>query len=416
MDVKRIAAFLLIVVISFGVIVWTSPELVRNLRLGLDLKGGFEILYEAQPIEAGQKLTQDVLRQAAQSIEQRVNRTGVEEPEITPEGTDRIRVRIAGVTNPDEVRRILKKPAELTFRSSDGTKELIGSDFVQGGASVQFEQGTTVPYISIKMKSKEKFYEVTKRLSQKAYPENTLGIYLDDQMLSNPQVNVPINSADAIITGHFTYDEAKNIAETINLGAMPVKLTEKYIQSVGATLGQMSLEKTVRAGIIGSVLILLFMMGYYRIPGIVASITIILYTWLLVAVFYFMNATLTLPGIAAFVLGMGMAVDANIITYERIKEEIRSGKSILSSLKAGSRHSLRTIMDANITTILAGAVLYFIGTGAIQGFALTLILSILVSILTNVFLSRLLLHLLIRGNLAKKPAHFGVKEAEVSEL
>jgi SecD/SecF fusion protein len=158
------------------------------------------------------------------------------------------------------------------------------------------------------------------------------------------------------------------------------------------------------------------MIIFYRLPGVIASITLIVYSWLVLLVMYWLDAVLTLPGIAAFVLGVGMAVDANIITAERIKEEIRSGKTILSSLRAGSRHSFRTIMDANITTILAAVVLYYLGTGAIQGFALTLILSNILSILTNVFLARLLLVLLVRSKAAQKPAFYGVKEAEISEL
>lgn len=160
---------------------------------------------------------------------------------------------------------------------------------------------------------------------------------MDDQLLSAPSVNYPITGGSAQISGNYTLDEANNLRDTINLGALPLKLTEIYTQSVGATLGQKSLEDTVSAGIIGTVIVLLFLIILFRIPGVVAGITVISYTWLLVVVFELMDATLTLPGIAAFVLGIGMAVDANIIMYERIKEEIRSGKSLLSSLKAGSK-------------------------------------------------------------------------------
>lgn len=410
MDGKRMAAFVLLVVITLGVITWTSPQLLSKVRLGLDLRGGFEILYVATPAHGEGEVTQDALRETAKSLEKRVNAQGIAEPEITPEGKDRIRVRIAGVTDEAKVREMLKKPAVLTFRGPDGNIELDGTDFKPGKAKVEYENGTT-PIVSIELKNAEKFAQVTGKLIGQ-----NLGIYLDDQMISNPRVNYVINSDKATITGHFTYDEAKNLADTINLGALPLNLTEKYTQSVGATLGQLSLEKTVKAGLIAFVLIILFMIIFYRVPGIIASITLISFTWLLLLVFVLMNATLTLPGIAAFVLGVGMAVDANIITYERIKEEMRSGKSVLSSLRAGSKNSFRTIMDANITTILAGAVLYFLGTGAIQGFALTLIFSILISIITNVFFSRLLLHLLIRSNAVKKPGYFGVKEAEIRAL
>ncbi|WP_248927366.1 protein translocase subunit SecD [Paenibacillus hamazuiensis] len=407
---KRILAFIGIVVIVFAAIGLTSPALLKNIKLGLDLKGGFEILYVAQPIEPGGVVTQDTLRETARSLEQRANASGVSEPEVTPEGKDRIRVRIAGVVNETEVRAILQKPAELSFRGPDGTKEMVGSDFVQGGAKVGFDQNNR-PEVQIKVKDPEKFRKVTEKLTGQ-----TLAIYLDENMLSAPRVNYPITDGNAVITGNYTYDEAKKLADTINLGALPLKLTEKYTQSVGATLGQLSLHQTVEASIIASIFIVVFMLVLYRLPGLIASISIVTFTWALLGVTYLMNATLTLPGIAAFVLSVGMAVDANIITYERIKDELRSGKSLLSSLKSGSRNSFRTIMDANITTILAAVVLYFLGTGSIQGFALTLIFSIVVSIVTNVFFSRLLLHLLIRSNIATKPGYYGVKESEINAL
>ncbi|MGF9711793.1 protein translocase subunit SecD [Paenibacillus sp. JMULE4] len=410
MDIKRIVAFFVSVAIVFAAAIWTSPHLVSNIKLGLDLKGGFEILYVAEPVEPGQQVTKESLLETARSIEQRANAQKVSEPEVTTEGKDRIRVRLAGIENEAEVREILKKPAELSFRGPDGTKEMVGSDFEVGAAKLGFDEANR-PLVNIKVKDPEKFRQVTQKLLGKP-----LAIYLDEVELSAPIVRQVLTDGTATISGNYTYEEAKKIADTINLGALPLKLTEKYTQSVGASLGQLSLQQTVKASIIASILIVLFMIVYYRVPGLVASITIVTFIWLMLLVTYLMKATLTLPGIAAFVLGVGMAVDANIITYERIREELRSGKSIMSSLKAGSRHSFRTILDANLTTILAGAVLYFLGTGAIQGFALTLIFTILVSILTNVFFSRWLLTLLVRSNIVKKPAYFGVKESEINAL
>lgn len=407
---KRIIAFLVVVAISFGCIAFFTPGLVKNIKLGLDLKGGFEILYVAEPIEAGKPVTMDSLKQTANSLMKRADSLGIAEPEITTEGKDRIRVRLADVKNEEEVRKIIKKPADLTFRGPDGTKEMLGSDFVEGGAQVGFDQANR-PMINIKVKDAEKFKKVTEKLIGQP-----LAIYLDENQLSAPIVNVVIPDGNATISGNYTFDEATNLANTINLGALPLKLTEKYTQVVGASLGQLSLTQTVQAGLIGAVLILVFMLAFYRLPGIIAAITLITYTFLLLGAFWLMNATLTLPGIAAFVLGIGMAVDANIITYERIKEEIRSGKSLLSSLKSGSKHSFRTIMDANITNLIAAAVLYYVGNGAIRGFALTTIMSIVLSVLTNVFLSRWYIHLIIKSNLFKKPAYFGVKESEIRGL
>lgn len=200
------------------------------------------------------------------------------------------------------------------------------------------------------------------------------------------------------------------------MGALPLKITEKYTQSVGATLGKQSLHDTLFAGGLASVLILLFMLILYRLPGVVASICLIVFVWLLLGVFYLMGATLTLPGIAAFVLGIGIAVDSNIITAERIKDELRSGKTISSSLRAGAKNSFRTIIDAHITTLIAAGVLYFMGHGIVKSFAIVLIASIIVNILTNVFLPRYLLNLLIKSGKFNKPSYYSVKEDEISAL
>jgi SecD/SecF fusion protein len=418
MDVKRISAFFFVIIVSLGVIAWTSPDLVRNVKLGLDLQGGFEILYVAEPITPGSQITPEALRETARSLEKRANSTGVAEPEIFPEGKDRIRARIAGVTEETKVREMLKRPAELTFRSAEGCEnetdyckiELYGNEFVENGASVGYDE-LNRPIVHIQVKNKQKFAEITGRLVGKP-----LAIYLDDTMLSDPVVQQPLTDGNATITGNYTIDEARELRDVINLGALPLKLTEKYTQSVGATLGAQSLEQTLRASVIASILIFLFMVVFYRVPGLVAGFCLVTYVWLILLVFNLADVTLTLPGIAAFVLGVGMAVDANIITYERIKEEIRSGKSILSAVKAGSKSSFRTIMDANLTSILAAIVLYYMGTGSVQGFALVLIMNIVGSILTNVFLSRLLLILLVRGKLAQKSGYFGVKESEIRAL
>ncbi len=410
MDMKRIIAFIVIVLVTLGVVATTTPSLAREVKLGLDLKGGFEILYVAEPLEEGQQVTKQTLLETARSLENRVNATGVEEPEVTPEGENRIRVKIAGVQNEEEVRALLKKPAELSFRGPDGTKEMIGSDFVEGGAKVEFNQAGQ-PYIAIEVKDAEKFARVTEKLYGQP-----LAIYLDEEMLSAPVVNAVIANGQAIIEGGYSFDEAKQLADVINLGALPLGLEEIYTQSVGATLGQQSLETTVFAGIIGLIIVLLFMVVFYRVPGLVSAVSLTAYTWLLLLSFMLMGVTLTLPGIAAFVLGMGMAVDANIITYERIKDELRSGKTVLSSIRAGSKNSFRTIMDANITTILAGAVILFLGSSSVKGFGVILIASIVASIITNVYFSRLLLSLLVRSKLVNKPGYFGVKEADISAL
>lgn len=416
---KRIITFITVVVVSFGIMAWTTPDLLKNVRLGLDLKGGFEILYEASPLEGGGQVTKESLIQTAKSLEDRANKLGTSEPEVTTEGTNRIRLKVAGVTDEETVRKTMKEPASLTFRSKDGTEknadeynkiEMIGTDFVENGAKLEFTQ-MNEPVVSIKVKNKEKFAEVTKRLL--GHP---LAIYMNDELVSDPIVQAVLTDGTAQISVGGNLEKAKELRDKINLGALPLKLTEKYSQSVGATLGKQSLNQTIEAGLIGSLFILLFMVGMYRVPGLIASFTLIVHTWLLILVFVWADFTLTLPGVAAIILGIGMAVDANIITNERIHEEIRAGKSIMSAVKAGDKHSLRTVLDSQITTIIVAAVMYAYGTGAVKGFALVLIVEIVLSIATNIYLARYLLNLLLKAGKLLKPKYFGVKERDIREL
>src|SRR5690625_4107038 len=263
-------------------------------------------------------------------------------------------------------------------------------------------------------------------------PDNVLVIWMDYQegdsfkeeiqkeepkFISSPSVDEPIYSTNVQISGSFTVEEAQRLADIINAGSLPVHMTELYSTSVGAQFGEEALKQTIFAGFIGVSIIFLFIIAIYRFPGLIASINLVIYIYLILLVFGLMNGVLTLPGIAALVLGVGMAVDANILTYERIKEELRAGKTVRSSFKSGSKQSLRTILDANITTVIAGVVLFFIGEGAIQGFAVMLIVSIVLSMFTAVLGSRLLLQVLVSSRaLDRKPRLFGVKEGEISEL
>jgi preprotein translocase subunit SecD len=407
---NKILILILVVVAAFGTIALTVEDVLKDIRLGLDIKGGFEILYEAEPLQKGGEITSDLMAKTAFNLESRINKNGVSEPEVDIEGENRIRVSVAGVANQSQLREIIKTPAALTIRNPEGEILLDGQDFVENGASVGYDTNN-LPIVVIKLKDANKFAQITEE-----YIGQNLGIYLDDELITAPIVQSVISAGEATINGQEDYEEAKALSDTINLGALPLSLTEISTNSVGATLGLLSLEQSIKAGTLGAIGVLLFMIFLYRVPGLVANVTLVVYIYLVLVVFDWMNVTLTLPGIAAIILGVGMAVDANIITYERIKEEIRSGKSYLSSLKAGSRRSLSTILDANITTILAAAVLFQFGTGPVKGFAITLIMSILVSILTNVYLARLLLHLVIRSNIVKKPSYFGVKEDSIREL
>nr|WP_084024412.1 protein translocase subunit SecD [Vulcanibacillus modesticaldus] len=406
---NRLLGFIAIIVVLTVLMIATIKPVLNNITLGLDLQGGFEVLYQAIPTD-GQEITTQALKETAAAIDRRIDVLGVTEPRIEIEGTDRIRIQLAGVPDQDAARELLGKPAKLTFRNVNNEILLDGSDLVEGGASVDLDK-IGRPVVVLKLKDADKFRDITAK-----YIGQSIGIYLDEELITNPVVNQVISTGDAIITGQETVEEAQELADLLNAGALPLDLKELQSQSVGATLGMKALELTIKAGIIGAIFVLLFMIFYYRVPGIIASYALVVYVYLILVLFWLLHVTLTLPGIAALVLGVGMAIDANIITYERIKEELKSGKSLLSSVRAGSRRSLSTIIDANITTILAAIVLYIFGTSLIRGFAITLIVSIIVSLITAVYGSKLLLNLFVKSNLVTNPRAYGVKEEEISEL
>ncbi|MFY4774756.1 protein translocase subunit SecDF [Metabacillus sp. RGM 3146] len=427
----RVAAFFLITIILGLMVGLFTNNATKNIPLGLDLQGGFEILYKVKPANPGDKIDKSTLLSTVDALQRRANVLGVSEPNIQIEGNDRIRVQLAGVKDQNKAREILSTQAQLTFRDVNDKERMNGSDLVEGAAKQQFDPNTNSPVVSVKLKDKEKFKKITQEILKMA-PDNKLVIWLDykpgdkykteagkpnPKFLSDPAVSEVLNTTDVQISGNFTVKEAQNLANLLNAGALPVKLDEAYSTSVGAKFGQEAMQSTVFAGIIGIAIIYLFMLFFYRLPGIIAIITLSTYIYVILQVFDWMNGVLTLPGIAALILGVGMAVDANIITYERIKEEIRLGKSIRSAFRAGNRRSFATIFDSNITTILAGAVLFFFGTSAVKGFATMLIVSIIASFITAVFLTRLLLFLLVESRwLDKKPGLFGVKKNQILDI
>ncbi|AYB39202.1 protein translocase subunit SecD [Brevibacillus laterosporus] len=407
---SRFVLFLLVIGLLGTLMATTTTKVAGNIVLGLDLRGGFEILYEVEPLDATHKTNTELLAATAQMIEKRVNIGGVSEPEVTIEKPNRVRVKLAGVTDPEKLRTLIGKPAVLTFRDMTGEVVMRGQDLAPGGAAVGYGE-LNEPLVTLKFANAEKFAEVTR---------NNLGkpvaIFLDENLLTNPTIQSVITGGSAQITGKYTKEEARELAETLNAGSLPAKLIEKQVTAVGASLGDLALKKTINAGYIGGALIFIFMLFVYRVPGMIANITLTAFIYVCLVVLQWMHATLTLPGIAGFILAVGMAVDANIITYERIREEIMTGKTILSSFRAGERRSLITIIDSHVTTLIACVVLFYFGTSSIQGFAIILAMTLIVSLITNVFGSRFLLWLLLRSNAFKKPRWFGVKESEIGEL
>lgn len=430
---SRIVAFFLIVLLLGGIIGATAKDVTKGINLGLDLQGGFEILYQVKPAKEGDKINQETLVSTVEALEKRVNVLGVSEPNIQIEGEDRIRVQLAGVTDQEKAREILSTQAKITFRDVNDNVLMDGSDLVSGGAKQTFDEYGK-PSVSLELKSADKFRSVTEQISSMPPPTNLMVIWLDfeegkdsyqaESMKPSPKyisaatVDQVFNQAEvSIVGGNFTVESAKELANLLNAGALPVDLEEIYSTSIGASFGEQALEKTILASVIGIALVFLFMLVYYRLPGLVAVIMLGAYIFLTLLVFNWMHAVLTLPGIAALVLGVGIAVDANIITYERIKDELRLGKSMMSAYRAGNQRSLSTILDANITTLAAACVLFVYGTSSVKGFATSLIVSIFVGFITNVYGSRFLLGLLVKSRyFDKKVTYFGVKQKEVLPL
>lgn len=423
----------MIVVLLFTVISLTAKDIFKDVNLGLDLQGGFEVLYQVEPLNDGEKIDDTAVRSTASTLDSRVNVLGVSEPNIQIEEGNRIRVQLAGIDDQQSARELLATQAELTIRDVNDNVMLSGGDLEQGGASQGYDELNN-PMVSLKLKDASKFNEVTQKISEMPEGQNIMVIWMDfeegvdsykeEAMKENPKfisaanVAQPINSTDVMISGGFQGKEglerAQNIAALLNSGALPVKLTEIYSTSVGAQFGEKALSETVIAGAIGVGLVLLFMILFYRVPGIVASITLIVYVFVTIYGFNLINGVLTLPGIAALILGVGMAVDANIILYERIKEELRIGRTTKAAYQKGAGQSLWTIVDANLTTLIAAIVLFIFGTSSVKGFATMLLLSIIMSFVTAVFLTRVLMRLLVNsGYLDNKPGLFGLKQKHI---
>ena len=429
----RIVAFFLLVLLVFSTIGTTMTGITKDIKLGLDLQGGFEILYKVSPAKKGDVIDKKALNSTVEALRQRVDVLGVSEPSIQIEGNDRIRVQLAGVTNQKQARDLLSTQANLTFRDVNDKVLMDGTDLAQGGAKQSFDQSNQ-PSVSLKLKNAKKFEKITRELSQKPAPNNLIVIWLDyeegkdsyqkeatkqnPKYLSAASVSSVLTQPDVEISGgNFTVKSATQLAELLNAGSLPVKLDELYSTSVGAQFGEEALHTTILAGIIGIGIIFLYMLFFYRLPGLIAVITLSFYIYLNLVVFDWMHVVMTLPGIAALILGVGMAVDANIITYERIKDELKTGRSVISAYRAGNRRSLATIFDANITTMLAALVLFFYGQSSVKGFATTLMIGIVLSFVTAVYGTRLLMSLLVNSRwFDKKPGYFGVKKERIHDL
>ncbi|MBD7915013.1 protein translocase subunit SecD [Clostridium sp. Sa3CUN1] len=384
---------------GFVVAGWEFKSFDKAITKGLDLQGGVSVLMEIQEDD----VSYDVRQRTKQLLELRVNKIGVAETVVTEEGDKRIRIDIPGAYDSNEIVESLSKTGNLEFKDADGNVVLTGKD-IEKATSILDDTSSPVVSLELNDEGQSKFAEVTANNIGK-----TISIYMDDELVSSPVVQSTITNGKAVINGMSSMDEATKLAGIISSGALPVTIKAVSTESVGAQLGSEALPNALKAGAIGVGLIFLFMIVYYRLPGIFASIALTLYITLLLIVFAEMRVALTLPGIAAFLLTIGMAVDANILIFERIREELTKGISIKSAVKAGFENAMSSIVDSNSTTFIAALILYFIGSGSVKGFAVTLMIGIILSLFTALIVTKVLINLAVDIGLLKNLGQFRVK-------
>lgn len=408
----------------------------NSLNYGLDLQGGFEVLYEVKSID-GKKVTKDMVTNTYKTLAKRIDEFGVSEPVITVEGDDKIRVQLAGVTDASKARESLSKVANLTFRDVDDNI-LMTSDVLRAGKAKVTMDSYGKPAVALSIRDNEAFYRATKKVSSNsdeskrmiviwldfedgvdsyANEQNTCGSLENSRCLSAASVSQAFSS-DVIIQGNFTEEEVTELVNLINSGSLPTRLNEISSKTVAASFGEHSLEKTLVAGVVGVVIIMLFMIIIYHFAGFVSSVALMIYTAVTFAVFWVVGGTLTLPGIAAVVIGIGMAVDSNVISFSRIKDELYKGTKLQMAYKLGNKSSFMTIFDSNFTTLIVAIILFVFGETSVKGFATMLIISIVVTMCIMVFLNRYLLSKIVKTRYFddKLNLFIGVKDKDVPDL
>lgn len=397
--------------VGFGTGENAIKPLSDDLKLGLDIKGGVYVVFTAET-EAKDEEKRILLNQTVEVLRRRIDSMGLTEPNIYLEGEDRIRVELPGVENSTEALNAIGKTAQLMFAqvkdgqvvlqgepyNSEKMVPLFNGDGIKDAVSIQtqssFGYGVS---LSLKEEAAEIFAKATAESINFSNPFSTdkkggqIAIILDNVVISAPSVHAVISDGKAEITGNFSIQESRELATLIKSGALPVTLIEERSSVKGPTLGKGAFEMSVQAALIGIALVILFMIIFYKLPGLMASIALILYSAVIVILMVLMDATLTLPGVLGIVLSIGMAVDANVIIFEKFREELEEGKSLKAAVSHGFSKALRAIIDSNVTTFIAAIVLFYFGEGPIKGFAVTLMLGILTSMFTAIFITRTLL-------------------------
>ncbi|MFV2063318.1 MAG: protein translocase subunit SecD [Chloroflexota bacterium] len=396
-------------------------------RLGLDLIGGLRGEYQVVATDA-QEVTPEILEQTRTIIESRVNATGVAEPIVVTQGQDRISVELPGIEEEGDIRRLIGTTGILEFvpvprqffnQVNQGVPLPVGMEDTEPLftgveiANARFGQDQTTGEIVVNLELKE----TGARLFDDFAAENLgerFAIVLDGIVTSAPTINAPRFGGSAQISGNFTIEEANSLVTVLKFGSLPLEIREVGFSSISATLGLDFLNQTMLAGIVGITLVFAFMLLYYRVPGLVACIALVFYSILVYAIFRLFGVTLTLAGIAAFILSVGMAVDANILIFERTKEELRAGKDLTAAVEAGFARAWNSIIDSNVSTLITATILFYFGTSVVKGFALVLIIGVLVSMFSAITLSRLMLRWIVNRKWARRAHLFGISDAGIS--
>lgn len=400
--VSLVLTVVLIALMGFTVLVGfgkTGTGAMKNIKLGLDLKGGVSITYQVKDKNPAEEEMSDTIYKLQKRVEQYSK-----EASVYQEGSDRINIEIPGVSDANKILDELGKPGALEFRTQDGETVITGADVESASARAGEDQMGNREYsveLNLNENGKEKFAKATEENVGKQ-----IAIIYDEAEISSPRVNEAITGGQAYITGNFTYEEADNLAATIRIGGLKLELEELRSNVVGAQLGEQAISTSLKAGAIGLALILVFMIFVYYLPGVASGLALLIYTELVLLILNGFNITLTLPGIAGIILGIGMAVDANVIIFARVREEMSHGKSVKNSLKTGFQKAMSAIVDGNVTTLIAAAVLWFRGSGTVKGFAQTLAIGIIVSMFTALVVTRLIVFAFYAVGLRKESLYY----------
>lgn len=417
---KRVFAVLFVIIIVAGwylTLVGAGPiqPLKDRMKLGLDVKGGVYVVMEAKTDLKGDDL-REAMEQTQAVIEERVNQMGLAEPVVTIEGEKRIRVELPGAEDAQEAIDQIGRTAQLQFALADGTIVLDGGNVKDATIATDNESAGYAVALEFDSEGSDLFHQATSQAYSGAVTSAIEGvdnkaimIILDGQIISAPKVNEPISGGQCSITGGFSQEEASNLAALIRGGALPLELEEINSSVQSAKIGYNALEMSVYAGIIGLAIILIIMLVAYRAMGIAADLALLLYVIIVLNIMSAMGSVLTLPGIAGIILSVGMAVDANVVIFSRIREEIESGKTVRVAVQTGFKRAMKTVVDSQVTTLIAAVILYQIGTSAVKGFAFTFMIGIIVSIFTAVVVTQLYVGIISESRKFSKRSFFGIR-------